>query len=175
VDPKKGLDILLRALAGVSFPFKLQIAGSGEEDYVASLKNLVNDLKIADKVEWVGWKNSETKFPFLASTDLFALTSHNENFAIVVIESLFVGTPVLISEHVGLSGYVEQNRLGWITSIDDIDEVRKKLTIAYNDKLERSRITATARDIIDRDFNENKLAGDYISLYQSSGTAKKVI
>lgn len=166
VDPKKGLDILLKALAGVSFPYKLQIAGSGEDAYVAELKALVKQLDIETHVEWVGWKNSETKFPFLAGTDLFALTSHNENFAIVVIESLYVGTPVLISKHVGLSGYVEQNRLGWITGIDDIEEVRAELTLAYNDKLERNRITATAGEIINRDFNENKLAGDYVDLYQ---------
>lgn len=175
VDPKKGLDILLLALSKVTFRYKLQIAGSGEEAYVATLKSMVTTLNMEDHVEWVGWKNSETKFPFLANTDLFALTSHNENFAIVVIESLYVGTPVLISNNVGLAGYVEQNRLGWITGIEDIEEVRAKLTMAYNDKLERNRITATAKDIINRDFNENKLAGDYVTLYQSSGTAKKVI
>jgi glycosyltransferase involved in cell wall biosynthesis len=168
IDPKKGLDILLHALSGVSFPYRLQIAGSGEEGYVQQLKKMVSDLGMEDNVEWVGWMNSQEKFPFLAGSDLFALTSLNENFAIVVIESLYVGTPVLISNNVGLSTYVEKNGFGWITGIEDVTEIREKLTQAYNNREERKEIGARARKIIDHDFNEAKLAGDYVKLYQST-------
>jgi len=168
IDPKKGLDILIRALSGVSFPYRLQIAGSGNEEYVQHLKKMVNDLGMNEQVEWVGWMNTEQKFPFLAGSDLFALTSLNENFAIVVIESLYVGTPVLISNNVGLCNYVEENGFGWITGIESVTEIRQKLTEAYNNKKERSEITSRARRIIDRDFNESKLAGDYVKLYEST-------
>jgi glycosyltransferase involved in cell wall biosynthesis len=170
IDPKKGLDILINALSGVSFPYRLQIAGSGNEDYVQQLKKMVNDLGMNEHVEWVGWMNTEQKFPFLAGSDLFALTSLNENFAIVVIESLYVGTPVLISNNVGLCNYVEENGFGWITGIESVTEIRQKLTEAYNNKKERNEITSRARRIIDHDFNEAKLAGDYVKLYESTNT-----
>jgi glycosyltransferase involved in cell wall biosynthesis len=170
IDPKKGLDILINALSGVSFPYRLQIAGSGNEDYVQQLKKMVNDLGMDEHVEWVGWMNTEQKFPFLAGSDLFALTSLNENFAIVVIESLYVGTPVLISNNVGLCNYVEENGFGWITGIESVTEIRQKLTEAYNNKKERNEITSRARRIIDHDFNEAKLAGDYVKLYESTNT-----
>lgn len=170
IDPKKGLDILINALSGVSFPYRLQIAGSGNEEYVQQLKKMVNDLGMNEHVEWVGWMNTEQKFPFLAGSDLFALTSLNENFAIVVIESLYVGTPVLISNNVGLCNYVEENGFGWITGIESVTEIRQKLTEAYNNKKERNEITSRARRIIDHDFNEAKLAGDYVKLYESTNT-----
>ncbi|SEW27531.1 Glycosyltransferase involved in cell wall bisynthesis [Chitinophaga sp. YR573] len=170
IDPKKGLDILINALSGVSFPYRLQIAGSGNEEYVLQLKKMVNDLGMNEHVEWVGWMNTEQKFPFLAGSDLFALTSLNENFAIVVIESLYVGTPVLISNNVGLCNYVEENGFGWITGIESVTEIRQKLTEAYNNKKERNEITSRARRIIDHDFNEAKLAGDYVKLYESTNT-----
>ena len=175
VDPKKGLDILIKALSGVKFPYRLQIGGSGEESYMNELKGLITQLGMDDKVEWAGWKNSSDKFTFLASSDLFALTSLNENFAIVVVESLYVGTPVLISNNVGLAGYVQQNSLGWITGIENMEEIRAQLTAAYNDKQERNRITAEAKGIIDHDFNETRLAGDYVKLYEYTGTEKKAI
>lgn len=168
IDPKKGLDILLHALSGVSFPYKLQIGGSGDEEYVAQLKKMVTTLGMEQHVEWSGWKNSQEKFTFLAGSDLFALTSLNENFAIVVIESLYVGTPVLISNNVGLSNYVQQNKFGWITGIDDVTEIREKLTQAYNNKQERNSITSRAKAVIDHDFNEVRLAQDYVKLYQST-------
>jgi glycosyltransferase involved in cell wall biosynthesis len=168
IDPKKGLDILINALSGVSFPYRLQIAGSGNEEYVQQLKKMVSDLGMEEHVEWVGWMNTEQKFPFLAGSDLFALTSLNENFAIVVIESLYVGTPVLISNNVGLCNYVEENGFGWITGIESVTEIRQKLTEAYNNKKGRNEITSRARKIIDHDFNEAKLAGDYVKLYEST-------
>lgn len=166
IDPKKGLDILLHALSKVPFSYKLQIGGSGEETYLRELSGIVRDLEMEDKVEWAGWKNNEDKFAFLAESDLFALTSHNENFALVVVESLAVGTPVLLSEHVGLSKYVNENRLGWITGIDDVEEVRAQLTAAYSNWEERKRIRKDAGAIIYHDFNETKLATDYVTMYK---------
>ncbi|HEY9262249.1 XrtY-associated glycosyltransferase XYAG1 [Chitinophaga sp.] len=166
VDPKKGLDLLIRALGRVSFKYRLLIAGSGDEQYVQSLKELITSLDMDNNVEWVGWKGSEDKFHFLAATDLFALTSRNENFAIVVIESLFVGTPVLISDQVGLAGYVSRHGLGWITGIESVDAISDQLTAAYQDKVRRQQITRNAPAQIRDDFNDARLASSYVALYE---------
>lgn len=172
VDPKKGLDILLHALAKVDFNYRLRIAGSGEDAYVAYLKGIISDNGMEDKVEWVGWKGSVEKFSFFAESDLFALTSHNENFAVVVIESLSVGTPVLVSEHVGLAKYVQEKGLGWVTGIGDVEEVREKLRQAWLARDERHRIRTEAVEVIRQDFNESKLATDYADMYQNVNDIK---
>lgn len=166
VDPKKGLDILIRALAGVEFPFVLKIAGAGDEAYTQELRRLIKAEGLEGRVEWVGWKKGESKFEFLADVDLFALTSHNENFAVVVIESLSVGTPVLVSEHVGLSRYVKEKNLGWVTTLG-LPEVRARLTEAWRARNERLRIRKEAVPIIRADFNEEKLAADYVEMYRN--------
>lgn len=174
VDPKKGLDILLHALSGVQFPYKLRIAGSGEDAYVQTLKQIIHQNKMEANVEWVGWKNNEEKYQFLAESDLFALTSHNENFAIVVIESLAVGTPVLVSNNVGLSKYVNEKQLGWVTGIEKIEEVRESLTNVYNAREERRRISDASVNIIRYDFDDARLAEDYINMYKNSTNKKAV-
>jgi glycosyltransferase involved in cell wall biosynthesis len=166
VDPKKGLDLLIRALSGVSFPYRLQIAGTGDEKYILELKELIAQLDMEEKVDWVGWKGSEDKFHFLAATDLFALTSRNENFAIVVIEALYAGTPVLISDQVGLAGYVKDHNLGWITPIDSIDTITRQLEEAFKDKSRRQYITRYAPGQIRDDFNDARLASSYVQLYE---------
>ncbi len=86
----------------------LKIAGDGEEAYINELKQKIAALGIEHKVEWLGWKNREDKFRELMQADLFVLVSHNENFANVVIESLHVGTPVLVSDKVGLAKFVQK-------------------------------------------------------------------
>jgi len=166
VDPKKGLDLLIRALSGVSFPYRLLIAGTGDERYVLELKALIASLDMENNVEWVGWKGSGEKFHFLAATDLFALTSRNENFAIVVIEALYVGTPVLISDQVGLAGYVREHDLGWITPIDSIEAISDQLKEAHRDRLRQQYITRHAPGQIREDFNDTRLASSYVELYE---------
>lgn len=164
LDPKKGLDVLIEALGQVKFPFRLLVAGSGEPDYTESLKKLAADRGIADSVEWVGWKSGEDKFAFLAELDLFALTSHSENFAIVVIESLSVGTPVLVSENVGLCTYVARNDYGWVTTMQPQD-IARQLTKAVADKQKRHVVRTQAPALISHEYGEEALIEDYIELY----------
>src|SRR5690606_22328250 len=101
----------------------LRIAGSGDEEYVEKLKRYAERLEIASNLEWLGWKNREEKFVALMKSDCIVLTSHNENFANVVIESLHVGTPVIVSEDVGLAPFVRENDLGWVTKLN-ADDIR---------------------------------------------------
>ena len=165
IHPKKGIDILLEAISKVSFDVILKIAGSGEDEYVDQLKKLSIDLGIEDKVIWLGWLDREKKFQELLSSDLFVLTSLNENFANVVIESLHMGTPVLLSEEVALSSFVNEKDMGWVSSLS-IEDVIAKLTSAYNDRGKLERIRETGRTVIEENFSAAKLVNSYVMEYQ---------
>ncbi|MDT3404792.1 XrtY-associated glycosyltransferase XYAG1 [Mucilaginibacter terrae] len=171
VDPKKGLDVLVKALAGVDFDYKLKIAGSGEEEYISSIKKMAADLGNADKLEWVGWKNGEDKFEYLAGADLFALTSHSENFAIVVIESLSVGTPVMISNNVGLYQYIQKNDYGWVTDMQ-ISEITAQLNAIAKATDKLQRINNELPGIIKHEYDGANLAKQYVDLYNKANSGK---
>jgi len=164
VHPKKGIEILLNAISKLNFPVRLRIAGSGDTDYTEKLQILTVELGIADKVEWMGWIGRDDKFKALMDADLFALVSYNENFANVVIESLHMGTAVLVSEEVALSGFVRDTKLGWVTSLE-VDDVAKQLTAAYTDQGHRNWIRENGRELIAASFSEKKLIGDYVMEY----------
>ena len=164
IHPKKGIEILFEAISKLTFNVVLHIAGSGEEDYILELKSLANELNISSKVQWLGWRGREEKFTELLNSDLFVLTSHNENFANVVVESLHMGTAVLISEDVALSGFVKQNNMGWITSLDP-EDIKIKLDEAYNDNTKRLRIRGEGREVISKSFSEKILINSYLSEY----------
>jgi glycosyltransferase involved in cell wall biosynthesis len=93
------------------------------------------------------------------------LPSHDENFGNTVIESLGVGTPVLISEHVGLADYVIKNNMGWVCQANPKSLGEKINDIANNHGHNLDRIGKDAPGIIDRDFNEDNLVKKYISMY----------
>lgn len=165
IEEKKGLDLLFNALANTNVNWFLSIAGSGDETYVNSLKLKAESLALNNKISWLGQVDKKDKFGLLAKHDLLILTSYNENFANVVIESLSVGTPVLISKEVGLYDYVTNNDLGWITALN-VDAIKQQLINAFEAKEKRGLIKSVAPQIIQADFNDKKLVESYLELYQ---------
>ena len=166
---KKGIEILFEALAQVSFDWTLTIAGDGESDYLEQLKKLSENLRISHKVNWLGWVNAKNKWTIYQDADLLVLPSHNENFANVVIESLAVGTPVLVSQYVGLSDYVLEKKLGWVCDTT-VGSLRDTLIESYHQKTERRAINARSPHQIRQDFDPSVLAQRYVKMYQDRAT-----
>lgn len=164
IDPKKGLEELFQALATVEFPFQLRIAGAGEEHYISQLKTLANRFRISANIEWCGWQQGDQKFDFLRSVDVFALVSHNENFANVVVEALSVGTAVLVSEGVGLCDYVAANRLGWVCT-NTPSNLMETLTTIQSLRKQLAEISERAPATVRNDFNHQRLAVAYLQAY----------
>lgn len=166
IEEKKGLELLFDALSLLEINWQLTIAGSGTDEYVNSLKLKTEKLNINGRINWAGQVGNENKYHLMAQHDLLVLTSFNENFANVVIESLSVGTPVLLSDQVGLSDYVINNQLGWVTTLD-INSITENLLTAFFQPEKREMIRQSAPTIIKRDFNDQVLAGRYLQLYKS--------
>ncbi|GAC1309886.1 MAG: glycosyltransferase [Mucilaginibacter sp.] len=164
IEEKKGLDILLNALTLVTVPYHLTIAGSGNPDYIESLKIIAANNQIENKISWIGFRD-DNKTELLQQFDLFVLPSYDENFGNAVIESLSAGTPVLISDQVGLADYVKENILGWICQINEASIGNAINEIAENHRDELTRIRKEAPGIIYNDFNEDRLVKKYINMY----------
>ena len=166
IEEKKGLEILFDALAKVTIPYHLTIAGDGDVMYVEGLKLLAEKNGISARIRWVGFQ-TENKFSLLQQHHLMVLPSYDENFGNVVIESLSVGTGVLISNNVGLAAYVEQNNFGWVcvnypeAFAAVINQLNKE-----NARLKSTREKAPGK--IRADFDEKKLVDQYINMYNQT-------
>ncbi|HTN20043.1 MAG TPA: glycosyltransferase [Pelobium sp.] len=157
IHHKKGIELLLDALALVDFPFRLSIVGEGEPDYAENLKRKAVSEKLDGYINWVGAVYGDEKYQLLADHDAFILPSYNENFANVVIEAIAVGTPVLLSEHVGLQDYVKANQYGLVFKLD---ELKSSLDNAY-------RLFSGGRLSIDRMglIDNGSLTDKYLEMY----------
>jgi glycosyltransferase involved in cell wall biosynthesis len=164
IDAKKGLDILFRALARVTIPYSLTVAGNGDPGYIAGLQQLATGLAIAGNLTWAGFQ-SEDKFRLLSTHDLFVLPSRDENFANTIIESLAVGTPVLISDRIGLKDYIQANQLGWICGAT-VSALAAAINAIGTDHLQAlAAIRQMAPPLIYRDFAPEQLVRQYIQQY----------
>ncbi len=165
IEEKKGLDMLIEALAKVDFPWSLSIAGSGTDTYIQELKSQIQHLGLNAKIHWIGHQDNIQKFEVLAAHDMLCLTSHNENFANVIIESLAIGTPVLLSEEVGLARFVKENQLGFICKLDH-ESIIQSLTQAYQNNNYRETITRNSPLLIKKEFDESFLTEKYLTAYK---------
>lgn len=166
IHPKKNLENLFEALTRVDFDFLFQIAGMGEESYIRKLKERTSSMELKDKVQWLGPLHGKEKFERYVAADLFVLPSINENFANVVIEVLSEGTPVLVSEGVGLANYVKENGLGWVCDTAP-EDIARMLTTIHSRPEKLGAIRQAAPDIIRQDFSPETLTQRYIKAYQS--------
>ena len=159
---------MIEALTKVSFDWSLTLAGDGEsKEYVEGLQRRSRDLQIDHRISWLGWIKPNERWTLLEAADLLVLPSHNENFANVVIESLSVGTPVLVSRYVGLADYVEENNMGWVCDTT-VENIQEKLTQANDQKSLRHQISERSATQIREDFDPTILVNRYIDMYQKA-------
>lgn len=165
IEEKKGLELLFDALSLLDIDWRLTIAGSGKKEYVSGLRAKAQSLKLDHRINWIGQVSDQDKYGLMAKHDILVLTSFNENFANVVIESLSAGTPVLVSQQVGLSDYVNERQLGWICTLE-INDIKEKLINSYHAQEARAKIRRLAPEIIRKDFDDQILANRYLEMYK---------
>lgn len=167
IQEKKGIELLFSALSGLQFPYQLSMAGDGDTAYLKKLKKLSHRYQIADHICWLGFKELD-KFELMAQHDVLVLPSYDESFGNVVIESLSVGTAVLISNKVGLATFVRKNNLGWICETSS-GSVRDSLSKIYNSPGLLEIIREFAPAVVVSQFNDGKLIKPYLQLYRQTG------
>lgn len=99
----KGIETCLRAAAQLKdIPFSWEFVGSGQEGYVASLKQLVRELKLEERISFHGEVPPNKIHEHYRKTDLFVLLSDYEPFGIVLLEAMAAGVPIVASRTGGI-------------------------------------------------------------------------
>ncbi len=172
IHPKKGIDNLMHALAlsdnFLESDMVLKIAGSGDRESVHSLQVLIQNLKLEDKVVFVGQVEGESKEQLLADAYFTIMPSHTENFGVVVLESLSQNTPVIASKGTPWKSLEDEGIGFWIDNAPDeigrtIDKVLKMSEREYEGFRKRGR------EFVQREFDIQKHVGKWIKLYRSLG------
>ena len=83
---RKGIDLLLKALAKVNESYELYLAGEGDEK--ESLRNLSKELGIESQVHFLGQLKREELVKHYADSDLFVLPTREDCFALVILEAM---------------------------------------------------------------------------------------
>lgn len=167
LHPKKGLNYLIPALGKLtdqSFTFVL--AGNGDAEYEIEVKNLLHQHNIYTRTHWVGFVEGEYKNLLLQGADIFALTSHSENFGIAVLEALGAGIPALVTPGVALASVLKQEQIGYITDLN-IDAITLSIEYCLNNLPELKHKGDRARQVILEQYTWDNIAIKMSKIYQT--------
>lgn len=164
---EKGFDIILPAMAGLSprQKFRFLIIGPDENGYLNEIHRLVRQLGIPEKVLIVGPLYGQELADAYAGMDLLVVPSYDESFGNVVVEAVGQGTPVFVSEKVGLADWVLEKKVGRVLPLDHhpwIDGLTNTDRASISRDWIRDELKQTAR----QSFSKSTVAAKMIACYE---------
>ena len=145
----KGVRTLLDAWQRTPPGMTLVIAGDGE------LRPLVEERAAADPgIRFVGWVQEQEVTDLMASAELVVVPSQwYEGAPLVILRSLGVGTPVLVSDLENLSTEVLEDEVGWTFAMGSSTSLADELTAFVADQRRARDVRARARASYDRRYS----------------------
>lgn len=163
---KNGIDILLRAVAGLK-NHTLIICGSGPDE--AKLKNLADELSIADRVVWAGFIKPEELPAYYALADVFCRPSRSEGLGNSFLEAMAAGVPVVATPVGGIVDFLREGRTGWLAQPEDPQSVAKKLAYVLDEKnaTEVEVVVQRAKQLVEREYDWERIAEKMRNIFEN--------
>jgi len=133
----KGCEYLIRALPYLDFKYKCLIAGDG--DLRKELEDLAKELKVEDKVVFLGYQENILKTYSLL--DVLVIPSLSESFGLIAIEAQALGVPVISSNVPALNEIIIDGENGLLFEGGDSKDLALKIKkIQENSKMREELI-----------------------------------
>ncbi|MGC1309752.1 MAG: glycosyltransferase [Phormidesmis sp.] len=167
IHPKKGLDYLIAALSNlVKYPFTFILAGSGDPGYEAEIRDLLQASGISNRTILPGFVEGKTKAIFLQGADLYALTSHSENFGVAVLEALAAGLPAMVTPGVALCDEMQRHQLGYVSELT-VEAITSTLESYFADPAAALQLGKRAQQFTLKNYTWQSNADNLIKIYQA--------
>jgi glycosyltransferase involved in cell wall biosynthesis len=147
--PIKGHEVLVRAIAALvpEFPgLSLEIIGHGPEQ--SRLQALAQQLKITERVRFLGRQSRRQVAAAMQRCTVFALPSRYEGLGCVYLEAMSVGKPVIGCRGQGIAEIIQHGSNGFLVGPDNERELTLALGMLLRDEPRRHNLGAAARDTI---------------------------
>lgn len=181
VQPLKGIDILMRALAQVKRrepelvgQMCVSIIGGDpnpdseiELAEFERLEALRADLSIGDLVTFLGAKDQDTLVYYYAAAEMVVMPSHYESFGMVAIEAMACGTPVIASDVGGLTFSIEDGYNGYLVPGSDPQALASKIILLLRHPVLRDQLSEQARQWVKR-YSWVNIADELLEVFEQT-------
>ena len=164
VDHQKRFSDFVRAIGCLrDLPVKGVVVGDGPD--LGALRNLVQDLGLADRIVLTGFQSPPD--PYYGLMDVFALASAEEAFGLVIAEAMRAGLPVVATRAGGIPDVVVEGETGLLVPSYEPETFAAALRQLLTDPVQRRVMGDAGRRRADRLFSAERYARDVGELYES--------
>jgi phosphatidylinositol alpha-1,6-mannosyltransferase len=151
LEPHKGHDRLVRALAALDEDVRLVLVGEGSER--AHLERAAADAGVGARVTFAGAVSEEALPVYYTAADAFALPSRDvrgaragvEGGGIALLEACAYGLPVVAGATGGIPETIREDETGLLVDPDDTAAVARALRRVLDDRALAARLGAAAQ------------------------------
>ena len=163
LEPRKGVDVLIRALRECSI--SCVIVGDGPER--KRLEALAAELGIDSRVTFVGKVLNGDLKQYYCDSSFYTAPSFSEAFPLTALEAMACGKAVIASRVGGLPSLLDANECGLLCEVGDVEDLAQKIQSLERAPELSERLGRNARDIVLREYTWDIIADRLVDLYQT--------
>jgi phosphatidylinositol alpha-mannosyltransferase len=161
-EPRKGLDVLLTAMAEMPADVRLWVGSDGPDTAELRARSAGDP-----RIEWLGRLTDADKARRLRGADVFCAPSlRGESFGVVLLEAMASDTPVVASDLPGYANVARRGRDAVLVPPGDASALAQALQLVLADRslAQELQLSGEARAA---SFSMERLADTYLGLYAS--------
>ena len=147
VGSRKGTFDLIKAFAQIADTSKSELIIAGDGD-IEEARQLAKSLNLENKVQFLGWIDSQTRDKLLANIDVFVLPSYNEGLPMALLEAMGWGLPAIVSPVGGIPELITSTENGLLVNPGDVQSLCKAMRQLIEDESLRVSLGNAARETV---------------------------
>ena len=170
--PWKNIDKIIQAMAILNekgFNFIFNIVGSGPLN--EKLKILVKELKLENKIFFLGQKNTKELNKIYLDSDIYIQASGYEGLPHVILEAINFNLSIISTPIGGTNEILLDGKNGWILKLKDKKapdefDLQEIIYELVDNKTKSNNLIHNAKEYLIENFDEDKNLNKYIELFK---------
>ena len=167
-DYQKGYDYLVQVAKKVlakSSDWIWEIYGSGDQDEVDKIRDLINENGLQEKLVIKGLEKNQDLI--YGDKGIYVMTSRYEGLPLVLLEAQQYNLPIVsFSCPTGPNEIIEDGVNGYLVECYNTDKLSEKLLELMEDEVLRQSFSEHAKDNLDK-FNKDKILKQWLELIET--------
>ncbi len=160
---QKGWEDTIQALKYLPENVKLLIVGGGADEM--KYKNLVKELKLDNRVIFVGQVTRDEVTKYRRMLDIFVMPSRSEGLGNAGLSAMASGIPLIATQEGGLAEYVfdkkrnpDKSPTGWVVDKNSPKQIADAVEYILNNREEVKEVVENARDMVNKKYHWDMIA-----------------
>lgn len=162
----KRQDLLILAFESIAKDHadaRLLLVGDGP--WNSFLKEMVAERKLEEKVLFLGWRKDVSQL--IGMADVVVQPTMTEAFPQIMVETMAIGTPLIISNVSGSCDQVHHLKTGYLVTPGDLEQLKEALLFVHHNPALIKEMAGNGKAYVQNNLSISDVIKDYEKLYKS--------